>query len=79
MCLYLHLSPNGHLFTWNRKQIGVTVFDSIECIFTVLFIGVAPAEESSRVRTSSRGTSCSWQFNAVISAGAVQTSKRYNE
>ena len=45
---------------------GVAVFDSIECIFTVLFIGAAPAEENSRVRTSSRGTDCSWQFNTVI-------------
>ena len=46
--------------------IGVTVFDSIEWILTVLFIGAAPAEASSQVRTSSIGTCCSWQFNAVI-------------
>ena len=34
-------------------------FDSIEYIFTVLFIGAAPAEASSRVRTSSSGNCCS--------------------
>ena len=63
-----------------REQIGVTVFDSIEYIFTVLLIGAAPAEASSRVRSSSRGTCCSWQFNAVIlnaSRGSLEISS-YN-
>ena len=53
-------------FTVLEKQIGITVLDSIEWIFTALFIGAAPAEASSLVRTSSRDTCCSWQFNAVI-------------
>ena len=50
----------------NKFVYKFVVFDSIECIFTVLFICAAPAEASSRVRTSSRGTFCSWQFDAVI-------------
>ena len=80
ICLYLHLSPKGHLFTWNRKQIGVVVFDSIEWILMVLFMGAAPAEASSRVRTSLRGNCCSWQFKAVIrnaSLGSLEISS-YN-
>ena len=47
-------------------QIGVVAFDSIEWILTVLFMGAAPAEASSLVRTSSSGNCCSWQFKAVI-------------
>ena len=66
ICLYSHSSPKGHLFTWNQKQIGVVVFDSMECILTVRFIGAAPAEASSRVRTSSSCNCCSWQLSAVI-------------
>ena len=73
ICLYLHLSHKGHLFTWNRKQIGVVVFDSMEWILTVLLMGAAPAEASSLVRTLSRGNCCSWQFKAVTRNASLRS------
>ena len=49
-----------------KRTFRVVVFDSTELILTVLFMGAAPAEASSLVRTSSRGNYSSWQFKAVI-------------
>ena len=64
ICLYLHLSSKGYLFTCNRKPFGVVVFDSMECMLTARFIGVAPAGASSQDRTS---PCCNcWQLSAVI-------------
>ena len=76
LSIFAFITKRTFIYQKSKTNWGC-YFDSIECILTVRFMGAAPAEASSLVRTSSSGNCCSWQFKAVIrnaSLGSFETS-----